>query len=38
MKIEILTLGNQLVAAAANGIYQGIIVTVLVALSLCGPG
>src|SRR6266567_7764518 len=38
MKIEILTLGNQLVAAAANGIYQGIIVTVLVALSLRGLG
>ncbi|HEU0037650.1 MAG TPA: M56 family metallopeptidase, partial [Verrucomicrobiae bacterium] len=38
MKIEILTLGNQLVAAAANGVYQGIVVTVLVALSLSVPG
>ncbi len=38
MQIEILTLANQLVAAAANGIYQGIIVTVLVALSLRGLG
>src|SRR4030095_3546761 len=34
MKIEILTLCNQLVGTVANGIYQGIIVTVLVALSL----
>src|SRR5258706_8956874 len=33
MKIEI-TAADQLVAAAANGIYQGIIVTLVVALSL----
>src|SRR5690349_20155114 len=34
MKIEMLPLWNQLVAAAANSICQGIVVTVLVALSL----
>ena len=33
MKIEILA-ADQLVAAAANGVYQGIIVTLVVALSL----
>jgi len=34
MKIEILPAADQLVAAAANGIYQGIIVTLVVALCL----
>src|SRR6266481_2735678 len=34
MKIEILPAADQLVAAVANGIYQGIIVTLVVALSL----
>src|SRR5712664_2986484 len=34
MKIEILPAADQLIAAAANGIYQGIIVTLVVALSL----
>jgi beta-lactamase regulating signal transducer with metallopeptidase domain len=34
MKSEILNVCNQLVAAAANGVYQGIIITMLVALCL----
>src|SRR6267154_825270 len=34
MKIEILPAADQLVAAAANGIYQGVIVTLVVALCL----
>jgi beta-lactamase regulating signal transducer with metallopeptidase domain len=38
MRIEILTVGNQLAASAVNGIYQGIIVAAFVALTLrlCG--
>ena len=34
MRIEILTVCNQLVASAVNGIYQGIIVAAFVALTL----
>ncbi|HEX5222905.1 MAG TPA: M56 family metallopeptidase [Verrucomicrobiae bacterium] len=34
MKNEILTVCNQLVAAAVNGVYQGLIITILVALCL----
>lgn len=34
MKNEILSVCNQLVAAAFNGVYQGIIITILVALCL----
>ena len=34
MKIEILTICDRLVTAGLNGVYQGIIVTLLVALSL----
>src|SRR6267378_5300016 len=34
MKIETLSACDQLVAAAVNGIYQGIILTLLVGLSL----
>ena len=34
MKNEILNVCNQLVAAAANGVYQGIVIALLVAICL----
>ena len=37
MKIEIITLSNQLMATTANNIYQKIIITILVTLSLRIP-